>query len=67
VIFCRNLLIYFDRPAQLRLMTGLLNLLPEGGYLFLGDTESIHLFPDSAKQFEFVESGNATIYRKRGG
>jgi chemotaxis protein methyltransferase CheR len=66
VIFCRNLLIYFDRTAQLRLITGLTNLLPEGGYLFLGDTESIHLFPEFAKQFEFVESGNATLYRKRG-
>ncbi len=66
IIFCRNLLIYFDRSAQERLISGLINLLSEGGYLFLGDAESIHTFPESAKKLEFVESGNAIIYQKRG-
>jgi len=66
VIFCRNLLIYFDRAAQESLIAGLVNLLPKGGYLFLGDAESVHTFPESAKRLDFIESGNAIIYQKRG-
>jgi chemotaxis protein methyltransferase CheR len=66
VIFCRNLLIYFDRPAQLRLITGLTHLLNQGGYLFLGDAESLHTFHQVAGSFDILESGNAIIYQKRG-
>ncbi len=66
MIFCRNVLIYFDRQAQAALLGRLIHLLPEGGYLFLGDAESIHLFPESAKHLEFIETGNAIIYQKRG-
>jgi chemotaxis protein methyltransferase CheR len=66
IIFCRNLLIYFDRAAQERLIMGLIHLLSEGGYLFLGDAESIHTFPESAKKFDFVDLGDAIIYKKRG-
>lgn len=66
VIFCRNLLIYFDRSAQEGLLTGLVNLLAEGGYLFLGDAESMHPFSKIVQKFDFVESGNAIFYKKRG-
>lgn len=66
IIFCRNVLIYFDRRAQAKLLTKFLQMLPEGGFLFLGETESIHTFPEAARHFEFVESGNALIYQKRG-
>lgn len=66
IIFCRNVLIYFDRRAQAKLLAKFVQMLPEGGYLFLGDAESMHTFPESAQHFEFVESGNAIIYRKRG-
>jgi chemotaxis protein methyltransferase CheR len=65
-IFCRNLLIYFDRAAQERLLMGLVNLLPEGGYLFLGDAESMHMFSEAVRKFDFIESGNAIFYKKRG-
>lgn len=66
VIFCRNVLIYFDRHAQTTLLEGLIALLPEGGCLFLGDAESIHTFPESARKLEFIETENAIIYQKRG-
>jgi chemotaxis protein methyltransferase CheR len=66
IIFCRNLLIYFDRTAQEGLLTGLVNLLSEGGYLFLGDAESMHTFSEVVQRFDFVESGNAIFYKKRG-
>lgn len=41
VIFCRNVLIYFDRPTQLAVLERLLGRLKHGGYLFLGHSESI--------------------------
>jgi chemotaxis protein methyltransferase CheR len=42
VIFCRNVIIYFDRPTQEKIVQKLAgNLLP-GGYAFLGHSESLH-------------------------
>lgn len=41
IIFCRNALIYFDRPTQLKILKSLCNSLYKGGYLFLGHSESI--------------------------
>lgn len=41
IIFCRNVLIYFDRETQERVITKLLSKLKRGGYLFLGHSESI--------------------------
>jgi len=66
LIFCRNLLIYFDRVAQKRLITGLTRVLTDGGYLFLGDAESLYPFPEATERFAFVESGDAIFYKKRG-
>ena len=40
VIFCRNLLIYFDRPTQNRSIGRLDELLTPGGILFLGHSET---------------------------
>jgi chemotaxis protein methyltransferase CheR len=42
VIFCRNVLIYFDKEFQRELLLRLIARLVRGGYLFLGHTESIH-------------------------
>lgn len=41
IIFCRNLLIYFDRSNQLLILDKLCTHLKQGGYLFLGHSESI--------------------------
>jgi chemotaxis protein methyltransferase CheR len=42
VIFCRNVMIYFDRPTQEQLVNRLCQFLVPGGYLFIGHSESLN-------------------------
>ena len=41
LIFCRNVLIYFDKPTQKKVVSQLYDCLAPGGYLLLGHSESI--------------------------
>ncbi|MBU3078055.1 CheR family methyltransferase [Sphingomonas quercus] len=41
LIFCRNVLIYFDKPTQRGVVSRLVDCLAPQGYLFLGHSESI--------------------------
>lgn len=41
VIFCRNVMIYFDRGTQQELVAKLMQRLVPGGYLFVGHSESL--------------------------
>jgi len=41
VIFCRNVLIYFDKPTQHAVLGKLCRHLRPGGYLFVGHSESV--------------------------
>ncbi|MFV3126204.1 CheR family methyltransferase [Niveispirillum sp. KHB5.9] len=41
IIFCRNILIYFDKPTQQAVLSRLCEHLRPGGYLFLGHSESL--------------------------
>ena len=41
-IFCRNVIIYFDRSTQERLFHKLTRQLVDGGYIFVGHSESLH-------------------------
>ena len=58
VVFCRNVIIYFDRQMQKELMEKFYRVLRPGGYFFLGHSETLH---GIATEFEFVR---ASIYRK---
>jgi chemotaxis protein methyltransferase CheR len=42
VIFCRNVMIYFDRPTRQDLVNRLAGCLEPGGYLFIGSSESLN-------------------------
>ena len=42
VIFCRNVMIYFDRPTQERVVRQLSQFLEPGGYLLIGHAESLN-------------------------
>lgn len=61
IIFCRNVMIYFDRPTQERLVARFHRYLKPGGYLFIGHSESLQWVRHS-----FSNAG-PTIYRKREG
>ena len=41
-LFCRNVIIYFDRQTQLALLGRLCQYIRSGGYLFLGHSETVH-------------------------
>ena len=41
VIFCRNVMIYFDKPTQEGVVNRLAACLEPGGYLFIGHAESL--------------------------
>jgi chemotaxis protein methyltransferase CheR len=42
VIFCRNVLIYFDRPTQEQILQKLARNLVLDGYIFVGHAEALH-------------------------
>ncbi len=58
VIFCRNVLIYFDKETKEKLARRYAQLLPIGHRLFIGHSESLHQLDTG---FELI--GN-TIYKK---
>lgn len=56
VIFCRNLLIYFDGAARVRGMQNLFNSLMPGGYMCLGHSESMSRISERFTTRRFPES-----------
>jgi chemotaxis protein methyltransferase CheR len=50
IIFCRNVLIYFDKPTQADVLGRLCDCLVPGGYMFIGHSESISGFDLPLKQ-----------------
>ena len=61
VVFCRNVLIYFDEPAQLKVIDNFWNSMAAHSYLYIGHSES--LFGMNTK-FEFLKTQWACLYRK---
>ncbi len=59
MIFCRNVMIYFDNATQELLVNRLAACLEPGGYLFVGHAESL---TGIAHPLDYVKPA---IYRKR--
>jgi chemotaxis protein methyltransferase CheR len=60
-IFCRNVMIYFDKPTQEYLVNCFWELLGENGYLFVGHSESLACV---SHQFSYVQPA---VYVKHSG
>ena len=58
VIFCRNTMIYFDKPTQSRLVNRYYEKLNKGGTLFIGHSESL---TGIKHQFKYIKP---TVYEK---
>ncbi|MBI4651394.1 hypothetical protein HY745_08955 [Candidatus Desantisbacteria bacterium] len=61
IIFCRNVTIYFKHESTERVIHNFYNSLLEGGYLFIGHSETLNQCKES---FTLVEYKNAFFYRK---
>jgi chemotaxis protein methyltransferase CheR len=58
MVFCRNVMIYFDKPTQQVLIEKFYNHLKPGGYLFLGHSEGL---TGVKHRFSYVQP---SVYRK---
>jgi chemotaxis protein methyltransferase CheR len=63
-IFCRNVLIYFDKPTQKRVVEAFARALRPRGYLFLGHAESIMRLTDL---YDPIVTPKAIYYRLKSG
>lgn len=61
IIFCRNVIIYFDSNAKKKVIDILFDVLVPGGYLFLGHSESL---VNITSKFDLVHLKNDMVYRK---
>ena len=61
VIFCRNVLIYFNRDAKKNVIENFHETLVEGGYLLLGHAESL-INISTAFRLQYIE--NDIVYQK---
>ena len=61
VIFCRNVMIYFDKQTQLALLTRLVALLPSDGLYIAGHSENFSAFAQVVRL-----AGQTTYYPVRG-
>lgn len=63
IIFCRNVMIYFDAEEQRRLVNRFANCLVPGGFLFLGHAESLQ---GLSTRFSMVHRNKGIAYRLEG-
>ena len=61
VIFCRNVLIYFDDKAKQKVVSHLYDSLKQGGWLFIGTSESLH---SVTRAFKPVIINKVVVYQK---
>lgn len=64
VVFCRNVIIYFDSAAQQKVMNLIYNSMNEYSYVFIGHSESLF---GMTTNFIFTKMGEACLYMKKEG
>lgn len=60
VIFCRNVMIYFDNPTKTQLVLELAKQLKPGGHLYIGHSERVN-----GEALKLLENVGPTVYRRR--
>lgn len=61
IIFCCNVLIYFDAVSRKKVLADLYGIINNNGYLFVGESESLH---GINKDFKLVHFPKAMVYKK---
>lgn len=61
VIFCANVLIYFDQNSKIKVINNLYRTLNKNGYLFIGYSESLH---GISKAFKLISFPKTVGYKK---
>jgi chemotaxis protein methyltransferase CheR len=61
IVFCRNVIIYFDEVAQTAVINRFWDAMASKSFLFIGHSESLF---GMATKFEFLKTQWATLYRK---
>lgn len=63
IVFCRNVIIYFDDEMKRKVINAFYDNLLPGGYLFIGHSESLH---NITRAFKPVHYPGAIVYQKEG-
>jgi len=63
IVYCRNVLIYFDQPTKAKVLAGIAKQMPDDGFLFLGGAETVLGISD---KFQLLP-GQRGIYGLTGG
>ena len=58
IVFCRNVMIYFDEPTKAKLVDRFANIMRPGGFLYIGHSETL------SRLTSRFEPAGRTIYRK---
>ncbi len=61
VVYCANVLIYFDLESKIKVVNNLYNNLNPNGYLFIGYSETLH---GISKAFKLVSFPKTIGYKK---
>ena len=61
IVFCRNVLIYFDETSKKKVINSIYDCLSPGGYLFIGHAESLF---NISRAFKLVNINNLLVYQK---
>ena len=61
IIFCCNVLIYFDQKSKIQVVSNLYDAMNRGGYLFIGYAESLH---GISTAFKLVNFPKTVAYKK---
>ncbi|ADU65479.1 Protein-glutamate O-methyltransferase [Desulfurispirillum indicum S5] len=62
IVFCRNVLIYFDKESKRKVIENLANALQPQGYLYIGHSETLFGISDAFRMNNF---GEGIVYMKK--